>query len=181
MRTPQPGEYADYAKGYVELAKELVMAASSSTEGGDIIAAGERQSVNADKILLSITDARGGFTYAPGKWTLSQVLGHIIDAERVFAYRLLCVARGETQSLPGFEQDDYVKTGGFLDVPFHKLVNEYRLVRESTLAMLKNLPAEAWDRKGTASGNPVTTLGLAYVVVGHADHHWRIMKEKYLV
>jgi len=174
MRTPQPGEYSDFAKGYVELAKGL------AGMEGDIIAAVERQNADAEKILRGIPDTRGGFAYAPEKWTLAQLLGHIIDAERIFAYRLLSVARGETQPLPGFEQDDYVKTAGSDRVPFHALVDEYLLVRGSTLAMMKNLPADAWERKGTASGKPVTTLGLAYIVAGHAEHHWRILKERYL-
>jgi len=174
MRIPQPNEYSEFTKGYITLAKELAGA------GGDILAACEKQGVDAEKILRGIPDAKGGYAYAPGKWTLAQVLGHIIDGERILAYRVLCVARGEQKPLPGYEQDDFVETAGSENIPFHELVDEYLLVRKSSVTLMKHLPADAWDRKGTASNNIFSTLGLAYVLVGHAEHHWRILKDRYL-
>jgi hypothetical protein len=108
------------------------------------------------------------------------VVGHVADTERVFAYRILAIGRGDPQVLPGFEQDDYVRAGRFNDRSLADLIDEFRAVRQGTLALLRRLPADAWDRRGTANGFSVTVRGLAFVVAGHELHHAALLRERYL-
>ncbi len=164
MSRPDPSEYAAYAHVYVD-----------RVQGDDAIAA---LSVPVLPDLLAGGD--GGLTYAPGKWTIEEVAGHVADTERVFAYRILAIARGDTKELPGFEQDDYVRAGAFNARSLADLLDEFRTVRQGTIALLRGLPAEAWDRRGTANGFSVTVRGLAFVVAGHELHHAAILRERYL-
>lgn len=167
---PAEGEYPPYAARYVETVSE-----------SDIVSA-LRAQVEETAGALSGADPEWArsFRYAEGKWTLNEVVGHITDTERVFNYRTLCVARGDTTPLPGFEQDDYVKGGPFGECSLEELVEEYRLVRAVTLSLLEKLRPEAWMRKGTASGYPVTVRGLAALTLGHERYHLGIVKERYL-
>ena len=109
------------------------------------------------------------------------MLGHIVDAERIIAYRALAVARGDTQPLPGFDENSYVENASFDSWKLGDLAEEYALVRRSNIVFFQNLPAEAWDRCGTANGHPVSVRGLAYVIVGHERHHLKVLREKYNV
>jgi uncharacterized damage-inducible protein DinB len=122
---------------------------------------------------------KGDFAYAPGKWTIKQVVGHICDAERIFAYRALRIARGDTTPLPGFEQDDYVATASFNSLSMDDLLEELWSVRAATLSLAKHLPPEALSRRGTASGNPVSVRALLYIIAGHERHHLAVLKELY--
>ena len=108
-------------------------------------------------------------------------LGHIVDAERIIAYRALAIARGDTQPLPGFDENSYVQNASFDHWKLGDLAEEYALVRRSNIVFFQNLPAEAWDRRGTANGHPVSVRGLAYVIVGHERHHLKVLRDKYKV
>lgn len=165
---PQPGEYAPYYDRYISLIQR-----------NDILATldnGRRQMM----LLLSGRDeADGNFRYAPEKWNAKQVLGHVCDTERIFAYRALRIARGDQTPMEGFEQDDYVRNGPFADRPLSELIDDYIAVRRATLTLLRNLDEAAWTRRGVANKNEVTVRALAYIIAGHELHHRRILEEKY--
>jgi hypothetical protein len=120
------------------------------------------------------------WAYAEGKWTIREVVGHLIDGERVFGYRALCIARGETQNLPGFEQDDYLRTSPYNHIELEDLLSELRLVRLSNIAMFRNLDEEAWNRVGIANNSEVTVRALAFIMAGHLRHHMNVLRERYL-
>lgn len=127
----------------------------------------------------SVDDAAGLFRYAPGKWSLKEILGHLTDAERIFAYRLLRIARADTTPLAGFDENAYVPPGSFDDRTVSSLVKEFRSVRLSTIALVEGLPAEAWARRGQASGKAVSSRALVYIIVGHVTHHLGVLEERY--
>ena len=167
---PQPGEYAGYAQADIDL-----------VEGEDILRILDRQMLETQRLLGPVGDKRAAtLTYAPGKWTLKQVVGHLSDDERIFAYRALCLARNDPTPLPGFEENDYVRFGGFETRRFEELLDELRIVREATIAFVRGLTQEAWLRRGIVNGYPASVRGLAFHVAGHELHHMRIVKEKYL-
>lgn len=167
---PQPGEYADYAQADIDL-----------VQGDDILRILDRQMVETQRLLGRVADRHAAtLSYAPGKWTLKQVVGHLSDDERIFAYRALCLARNDPKPLPGFEEKDYVTFGGFETRRFEELLDELRIVREATLAFLRGLTREAWLRKGIVNGYPASVRGLAFHIAGHELHHLRVVKEKYL-
>lgn len=171
METPIPGrpadsEFAPWAKKYVDLVDDPDIVHAVSTQRDHLIA------------LLARLD--GSYHYEPGKWTVNEVLGHITDAERIFCYRILCVARGEQGALPPFEQDDYMANANFNSRSLSDLTAEFESVRDSSIHLLRGLPSEAWMRRGTSAGTSVTTRGLAYVLAGHEKHHTRILREKYV-
>ena len=118
----------------------------------------------------------------PEKWTVCELLGHVTDAERIFAYRTLCVARGEQTPLPAFEQDDYMAAADFAGRSLADITGEFEAIRDSSIRLMRPaLPADAWVRRGTVSRVSVTARGLAFVLVGHEKHHTRILREKYLI
>jgi uncharacterized damage-inducible protein DinB len=165
---PEPGEYAAFYETYI-----------SKVPGGDVLSQLESQRVQTAQLFAASTERDGNFRYAQGKWSIKEVVGHLSDSERIFSYRALRIARGDQTALPGFEQDDYVKNGNFAEQSLADLVQEYGLVRVSTLALLRSLNAEAWGRRGTASNNPITTRALAFIIAGHELHHREILKERY--
>ena len=165
---PQSDEYAPYYEKYVSL-----------IASDDIIGALESQRVQMAQLLAARSDREGNFRYAPDKWSVKEIIGHICDAERIFAYRMLCIGRGDKTPLPGFEQDDYIPTGNFSARTLAGLAVEFAAVRAATMALVHSLPQEAWTRIGTASNNPVSTRALAYIIAGHEMHHRRILDEKY--
>jgi uncharacterized damage-inducible protein DinB len=128
----------------------------------------------------SIPSEKHDFAYAEGKWTVKQVLGHIIDTERIFAYRALCIARGETQALAGFDENAYVAKANFKLRTLPDLLAEFDLVRQSTLMLFENLSEQVFDNQGVASQQPITVRALASITAGHEMHHSRILQERYL-
>ena len=130
-------------------------------------------------MLSGRSEQDGDFRYAPGKWTAKEVLGHVCDTERVFAYRALRIARADATPMEGFEQDDYVRNGPFANRPLEDLVEDFIAVRRATLSLLRNLDETAWDRRGVANKNEVSVRALAYIIAGHELHHRRILEEKY--
>ena len=165
---PAPAEFAPYYARYVDRVPD-----------GDVLATLESLMPTTRAFLDSIGEARSGQPAAPGKWSLNEVVGHISDTERVFAYRAMRVGRGDTTPLPGFEQDDYVRTGRFNERSLASLADELADVRRATLHLLRNLPDDAWTRSGTASGFPVTANALAYLIAGHAIHHLELARTQF--
>lgn len=166
---PNPGDYSDYYYNYVKL-----------VESEDIIKALHEQNKITQDILNSFSEHKGNYRYADGKWTVKEVVGHLIDTERVFAYRALCIARGDKKSLPGFEQDDYVKEGNFNRRELFDLNYEFRLLRESNLLLFKSFTPEMFRRKGFANESSISVLAILFIIAGHEKHHMNILKERYL-
>ncbi len=121
------------------------------------------------------------YAYAPNKWTIKQVLGHLIDCERILAYRALCMARGERQSLPGFDEDSYVSNAHFQDNNFNDLLEEFELVKKANIKMIEKFTEEDLLKKGIANGFENTVRGLVCVIIGHEMHHNKILNERYLI
>ena len=165
---PRPDEYDKAFERYVSRVPET-----------DILAALEAQPAEIAAALASVPPAREEYRYAPGKWTVRGVLGHILDAERVFGYRALCISRGEKASLPAFEEDDYAARAGHDRRPVASLLEEFATLRKSHVLMLRHVDDEAWTRFGTANALPVTPRAIAYILVGHVRHHVAVLKDKY--
>ena len=167
---PATSEYAPFYHGYV-----------ASVPEGDVVEllrSGGRELVDT---IRRIPEERAGHRYGPEKWSIRQVIGHLIDAERIFTYRALRVARGDRTPLASFDENEYVKTAGSDARTIADLVRELAAVREATVLMFESLPDEAWARRGVASGNDVSLRALAYITAGHARHHLRILRERYAV
>jgi hypothetical protein len=147
---------------------------------GDIGRILETQEREAVQLLSGISEERSLHRYAPGKWTIREVVSHINDTERMFTFRALWFARGFDSELPSFEQDVAIGTAGANDRPYHSHVDEFRAIRAATLALFGNLPPDAWTRRGVASGNPFTVRALAHITAGHVAHHLRLLRERYL-
>lgn len=166
---PRPGEFADYAADDI-----------AYVEGDDAVEALRAQARTLLELFGPLgEDAVTGRTYAPGKWTLKEVLGHLIDDERIFAYRALCVARNDTRPLPGFDENDYVAATRFEQRTLRDLLAEYRVVRDGTIALFEALTAEEWLRIGNVNGYAASVRGLAFHVAGHELHHLRTLRERY--
>jgi len=171
---PQPGEYAPYYDRYISLVHH------NETPGNDILAALEDQRRQMVLLLCGRTEADGDLRYAPDKWSLKEVLGHINDTERIMSYRALRISRGDATPIEGYEQDDYVRNSPFAGRPLADLIENYIAVRRATLSLFRNLDEPAWSRRGVANKNEVTVRALAYIIAGHELHHRRILEEKYL-
>jgi len=169
VKRPQPSEYAPYYGKYIELVPD-----------GPIVDVLRAQMAETQKLLRSIPEARGSHVYAPGKWTIKEVVGHVTDGERIFAYRALRFARADETALPGFDENHYAPQGRFGSRTLENLADELDIVRRSTVALFEGLPKDAATRMGTASNNPVSVQALAYIIAGHELHHRKILKERYL-
>lgn len=165
---PTANDYAGHFARYIDLVPEE-----------DVLPALDGQASETQRLLSRIDETQAAFRYAPDKWSLKQVIGHITDAERVFGYRALCFARGETQPLPGFDENVYVDNARFDDWKLGDLAEQFALTRRAHVVMLRNLPAEAWERRGVASSHEITVRALAYAIVGHERHHLRVLRERY--
>lgn len=165
---PQSDEYAPYYEKYVAL-----------IPGEDIIGTLDAQRVQTAQLLAARSERDGNFRYAPDKWSVKEVIGHVSDAERIFSYRLLRIARGDATPLASFEQDNYIATGAFGERSLADMAAELAAVRAATMTLVQSLPSEAWTRLGTASNKPVSARALAYIIAGHELHHRRILEEKY--
>ena len=169
MSRPDPSEYNAYYGRYISLVPD-----------GSIVERLRDQIQETLGILRSLPEARGDHRYAAGKWSIKEMIGHVVDAERVFTYRALRIGRGDETPLPGFEQDDYVKNGRFEARTLRHLVDELETVRKGTVLLLEGLDDDAMMRMGTASGFPVSVRALAYITAGHELHHRNVLKERYL-
>jgi hypothetical protein len=167
---PEPGEYAPYYDRYISL-----------ISGTDILGTLDAQRRETMLLLSGRDESEGDFRYAPEKWSAKEVLGHVCDTERIFAYRALRIARADQTPMAGFEQDDYVRNGPFARAPLAEMIEDYIAVRRATLTLLRNLEEAAWVRRGVANKNEVSVRALAYIIAGHEVHHRRILEEKYFV
>ena len=170
LQRPGADEYAPYYNTYTSLVPE-----------GDVRDHLRTQLHETLVLLSGVSDERASRAYGPGKWTLKESVLHMSDAERVFSYRLLRIARGDTTPLPGFEQDDWVPHSRANSRSLASLLLEFAAIRASTLQLMDSLDAAAWARRGTASDKPVSARALAYICAGHERHHQRILRERYLV
>jgi uncharacterized damage-inducible protein DinB len=167
---PEPGEFAGYARADIDF-----------VEGDDAIEALESSARTVAQLLRSVDELRvAGLTYAPGKWTFKEVIGHLIDDERIFAYRALCVARGDARPLPGFDENAYVSGTNFEARSIESLAREHAAVRRSTIAFFESLTREELLRRGIVNGYEASARGLAFHIVGHELHHLRTLQERYL-
>jgi len=166
---PLPNEFPVYYAGYINLIK-----------GENIIKVLEDQIQTTQEFLKSISEEDSLYYYAEGKWTIKQVVGHVTDTERIMAYRALCIARKEKQSLPGFEENDYALAGKFNSRKIFDLVDELRVVRKANLPLLKSFDEEMIAERGTANNKEITVLALMYIIAGHQEHHLKILRERYL-
>lgn len=166
---PEPGEYADYAQSDID-----------AVEGEDAVEALIRQGRETVALFQELGEANGNLSYAPGKWSVKQVLGHLADDERIFAYRALCVARGDSRPLPGFDENDYAAAAGFENRSLADLLADFEAVRHASVTLFRGLDREAWLRRGTVNGYSASPRGLAFHIAGHELHHLRILRERYL-
>lgn len=165
---PAQDEFAPYYAPYVAAVPDGDVTRTLAHQGDSFLARLKDQS-----------EAQANHAYAEGKWTVKQVVQHITDAERIFAYRMLRIARGDATPLSSFDENAYAAAGGANDRPLDTLLGEYAAVRGATLALLRWMPEDAWTRRGTASGKEVSVRGLAWITAGHAMHHERMLVEKY--
>jgi hypothetical protein len=131
-------------------------------------------------MLDSITDTQALFRPGPEEWSIKEVIGHLNDVERVFSYRLLRISRGDPTPLPGFEQNDFVRSAGFDNYPLRDLVSEFEFLRRANILAIRHMSDKSLDCRGTASGATVSARALIYMMVGHVDHHMASLREKYL-
>jgi hypothetical protein len=170
IKTARPAatEYAPPYEKYISL-----------VPGEDILAVLAAQLPQMTATFSGRSERDGNFRYAPDKWSVKEVVGHLADTERIMAYRALCIARGDQTPISGFEQDDYVRGGRFSPRKLADLVAEFADVRIATLAFFGSLDAEAWGARGVANKNEVTVRALAFIIAGHVLHHRGILEERY--
>jgi hypothetical protein len=166
---PDSTEYPPFYARYVALVPESDVVGALKDSGRELITT-----------LEAIPAARGGFRYGPDKWTIREVIGHLIDAERIFGYRALRLARADATPLPGFEENDYARSAGSDARTLADLVDELRIVREGTVRLIASFPDEAWTRRGVVNGREVSVRALAYITAGHGRHHLGVLRERYL-
>lgn len=165
---PDASEHAPYYGKYIAL-----------VPGNDVLRALETQGRETAQMLTGLSESQGSHRYAPDKWSVKEVIGHLTDSERIFCYRALRIARGDQTPIEGFEQDDYVRGAEFDRLSLADLIAEYKCVREATLRLFASLQPEAWTRRGVANKNEVSVRAVAYMIAGHELHHRQILKEKY--
>jgi uncharacterized damage-inducible protein DinB len=166
---PNANEYAAFYHTYV-----------GKVSDGEIVALLNKQTTSTLAVLKGISEEKALYRYAEGKWSIKELLNHIIDAERVFAYRALRVGRGDQTLLPGFSQDDYVAAFDADARSMKDLVAEFESVRSATVSLFQSFTDEALMRLGIASDNPVSVRALGFIILGHELHHVMILKERYL-
>ena len=167
-RRPAPGDYDPYYADYID-----------ALDDGPILARLVEQGDRLRTLLAGLGPSGADHRYAPDKWSIKEMIGHLADAERVFGMRATCIARGEIAPLPGFEQDDYVQQGGFGRRTLDSLLRELELLRGANVEMFAALSDEAWERRGTASGSPVTVRAIAWILAGHLEHHVGVLRDRY--
>ncbi len=166
---PDKNDYAPFYAGYVD-----------ALEGDNGIEILVSQSTATQELLNSFSESKGNYAYAEGKWTVKEVVGHLMDAERIFAYRALSIARGEKKLLPGYDQDEYVKTGNFNKRQLFDLNYEFRLLRESNILLFRGFDEYMMNQRGIANDKEVTVRALLFIIAGHEKHHMKILRERYL-
>jgi hypothetical protein len=169
MSRPQPAEYDPYYQKYVSLVPEE-----------DIVPALENQINDLKTMFDGVPDEKGTFAYADGKWTVKEILSHLIDGERMFAYRVFRIARGDKTPIEGFEQDGYIENSHANLRPIAELFQEFALLRKANVMFFRNLEDVDWVRTGTANSVEISVRSLAWIMVGHVRHHIDILRARYL-
>ena len=169
IQRPAADEYFEYYGKYIALVPE-----------GDLVALLQTQNAETATLLASIPPAKADFAYAPGKWTIKEVVGHLCDAERVFAYRAMRFGRADATALSSFDENTFVPAGKFGERTLGDLVEEFRAIRAATIHLARHFDAEALARQGTASGHAISVRALLYIIVGHERHHVALLRERYL-
>jgi uncharacterized damage-inducible protein DinB len=168
VERPGDDEYGSFYQGYVARVSER-----------DVLAVLEAQPRELARAAAGVSAERESFCYAPGKWSVRQVFGHLADAERVFGYRAFCLSRGDATPLPGFEENAYVAESRSSEERLEELARTFATVREANLTLLRRLDARRWARRGVANGNPVSVRALAFIMAGHVRHHLAVLRERY--
>ncbi|MCM2249066.1 MAG: DinB family protein [Geothrix sp.] len=169
LSRPLPGEYAEGYAPYIAEAGE-----------GDALVQLQGQLEEAAALFGALSESQGAFRYAPGKWSLKDLLLHLSDAERIFAYRCLRIGRGDTTPMPGFDEDAYVAAARADSRSMASLVADWRAVRTASLTLFQDLPDGAWGNQGTTNNRTLTARCIPYIALGHAAHHLRVVRERYL-
>lgn len=165
---PTENEFAKSFSGYVSLVPET-----------DVLAVLEHQLSDLAQLAERVPPDREKHRYAQGKWSVREVLGHLIDSERVFAYRAFCISRGEQVSLPGFEENDYVAESHYADQSLPDLVSELSLLRRANVMFFRGLSESDWERRGTANENVISVRAIAFIMAGHTRHHFVVLRDRY--
>ncbi len=168
MKRPKADEYAAFYQKYID------------TVSDNVIAELEHQANSFTTFLKGITQDKASYAYAEGKWTIKELVGHVIDTERIMAYRMLTIGRNDKTSLPGFEENDYVINSHFADRTLESLAEEFAALRKANMYLVKSFNEEEISRTGSANGSPVSVLALIYILAGHLNHHRKIIEERYL-
>ena len=168
MNRPQPEEYPVFYKGYIDTVSENALAEL------------EHQIEAFPAFLKGLSEDKGSFAYAEGKWTIKELLGHVIDTERIMAYRTLRIARNDSTPLAGFEENDYVANAHFADRSIDSLAEEFAQLRRANMHLFKSLNETELGRMGISNGKPISVKALVYIIAGHLNHHRRIIEERYL-
>ena len=167
---PQPTDYPAYAANYV-----------NQTTGNDVLEIINASFDPLEDFLIDIPEEKADYAYAPGKWTLKEVLQHMIDTERIFAYRALCIARGEKQNLPGFEENEYAASSFAAEREWDELIDEMLAVRSTTIQLFSSFtPAVLNSAAGTTNQSHITLNALGFIIIGHVLHHFNVISERYL-
>jgi hypothetical protein len=169
VERPSPAEHIPYYEKYISLVGE----------GEDVLRLLEEQPGDLQAFFEDVSEERGGFRYEPGKWSLREVLGHLVDVERVLGFRAYCFSRGEAQPLPGVDFESYAAMGEHDRRTLAEMLQEFEGLRRSHVAMFQALGEEASRRMGTADGNPISPRALAYILAGHVRYHAQLLLERY--
>jgi len=169
MERPDPNEYAPYYERYISLVPEDDIAGALAAQPDEI-----------GSLLGDVPEEKGTYAYADGKWTIKELLSHLIDGERIFSYRALRISRGDKTPIEGFEQDDYIENSNANNRTFADLLEEFTLERQANLRLFNNISEEGSKRIGTASDNPVSARAIVWIMAGHVRHHIGVLKERYL-
>lgn len=167
---PNPGEYAPFYAGYI----------NKAVQTGDVLQTLAQLKDSTCEFFTTLSPEKADYAYAEGKWTIKQVVGHLIDAERVFAFRLMCFLRGDATPLPGFDENAYAEQNNVSNRTLHELAAEFKALREANLFLYNSVSDEQSLYQGTANGKPVSVRALLYITAGHELHHLSIINERYL-
>jgi hypothetical protein len=168
MKRPQAEEFPLFYKGYVD------------TVSDDVLAELEQQSDTFAALLGNVPQDKASFAYAEGKWTIKELAGHVIDTERIMAYRALRIARNDATPLPGFDENDYVSNAHFADRSLGSLAEEFAALRKANMYLIRSLNGTEIDRSGISNEKPISVRALIYIMAGHVNHHSAILKQRYL-
>jgi len=168
MKRPEAGEFAEYYGKYI-----------AKVPSADVVGTLESERQQMSRLLAGRSERDGNFRYAPDKWTIKEIVGHVTDGERIFTYRALRIGRGDETPLASFEQDEYVKSGNFAARTLADLVEEFDSVRSASISLFRSFDEAAWGRRGVASQKPVTARALGFITAGHQIHHRMILEESY--